>query len=52
MKEASTSHTVHYTGAPRPVALKEKFARIPPPVDICDNYWMTGIFYSHFSRDR
>jgi len=41
--DVSSWHTVRCTGAPLPVALKEKFAKTFPHVDICDNYGMTEI---------
>jgi fatty-acyl-CoA synthase len=39
--DLSSLNTVRCTGAPLPVALKEKFAKTFPHVDICDNYGMT-----------
>lgn len=41
--DMSSLNTVRCTGAPFPIALKEKFARTFPQVDICDNYGMTEI---------
>ncbi|MDI6756193.1 MAG: long-chain-fatty-acid--CoA ligase [Thermodesulfobacteriota bacterium] len=41
--DLSSWNTVRCTGAPLPVALKDRFARTFPHVDICDNYGMTEI---------
>lgn len=52
--DLSSLNTVRCTGAPMPVALKERFAETFPDVDICDNYGMTEIptISMHVSRGR